>query len=90
MRRVIAQHPELSRHRIKRLLKKYAQSSAYWEGLKAGAARIDLNGESAGTVTAEDEQRALIHMARMARRTVEAEARKVAAQPVEKRANNKS
>jgi len=36
---VMAQHPELTRNRIKLLLKKYTQSLPYWESLKAGAAR---------------------------------------------------
>jgi sRNA-binding protein len=85
---VIAQHPELSRCRIKRLLKKYTQSPAYCSALKAGMPRIDLDGNVAGEVTLEDEQHALIQMARMARRAAarEAEARKAAAQAVEKRA----
>jgi ProP effector len=71
---VLAKHPGLSRHRIKRLLKKYTQSPAHWRSLKAGAARIDLNGEPAGAVTAEYEQHALIHMAGMARRKAASEA----------------
>jgi sRNA-binding protein len=33
---VIAQHPEMSRHRIKRLLKEYTQHELYWSTLKAG------------------------------------------------------
>jgi sRNA-binding protein len=85
---VIAQHPELSRHRIKRLLKEYTQHELYWSTLKAGTPRIGLDGNVAGEVTLEDEQHALIQMARIARRAAarEAEARKAAAQAVEKRA----
>ena len=80
---IIAQHPEMSRHRIKRLLKEYTQHELYWSTLKAGTPRIGLDGNVAGEVTLEDEQHALIQMARMARR---AEAHKAAAQAVEKRA----
>jgi sRNA-binding protein len=78
---VIAQHPELSRHRIKRLLKEYTRHELYWSTLKAGTPRIELDGNAAGEVTLEDEQHALIQMARMARRAAarEAEARKAAA-----------
>jgi sRNA-binding protein len=85
---VIAQHPELSRRRIKRLLKNYTQSLAYCSAVKAGTPRIGLDGNVAGEVTLEDEQHALIQMARMARRAAarEAEVRKVAAQAVEKSA----
>ena len=89
---VIAQHPEMSRHRIKRLLKEYTQHELYWSALKAGTARIGLDGNVAGEVTLEDEQHALIQMARMARRAAarEAEARKAAAQAVEKRAERQT
>jgi sRNA-binding protein len=75
---VIAQHPELSRHRVKRLLKDYTQHELYWSTLKAGTPRIGLDGNVAGEVTVEDEQHALIQMARMARR---AAAREAEAQP---------
>jgi sRNA-binding protein len=85
---VTAQHPELSRHRVKRLLQEYTQHEPYWSTFKAGTPRIGLDGNVAGEVTLEDEQHALIQMARMARRAAarEGEARKVAAQAVEKRA----
>ena len=58
--------------------------------LKAGAARIDLN-EPAGTVTTEDEQRALIQRTRMARRKAanKVEARMTVAQAVEKLAKQR-
>jgi sRNA-binding protein len=85
---VIAQHSELSRHRIKRLLKEYTQHELYWSTLKAGTPRIGLDGNVAGEVTLEDEQHALIQMARMARRAAarEVEAREATAQAVEERA----
>jgi sRNA-binding protein len=85
---VITQHSELSRHRIKGLLKEYTQHELYWSTLKAGTARIGLDGNVAGEVTLEDEQHALIQMARMARRVAarEAEARKASGQAVEERA----
>jgi len=64
------------------------QSPAYCSAVKAGTPRIGLDGNVAGEVTLEDEQHALIQMARLARRAAarEAEARKAAAQAVEKRA----
>jgi sRNA-binding protein len=85
---VIARHPELGRRRIKRLLKNYTQSLAYCSAVKTGTPRIGLNGNVAGEVTLEDEQHALIRMARMARRAAarEAEARRAAAEAVEKHA----
>jgi sRNA-binding protein len=85
---VIAQHPELSRHWIKRLLKDYTQHELYWSTLKAGTPRIGLDGNVTGEVTLEDEQHALIQMAQMARRAAarEAEARRAAAEAVEKHA----
>jgi ProQ/FINO family len=85
---VIAQHPELSRHRVKRLLKEYTQHELYWSTLKTGTPRTGLDGNVAGEVTLEDEQHALIQVARMAHRAAarEAEARKAAAQAAEKRA----
>ena len=85
---VTAQHPEMSRHRIKSLLKEYTQHELYWSTLKAGTPRIELDGNAAGEVTLEDEQHALIQMARMARRAAarDAEAREAVAGAVEKRA----
>jgi sRNA-binding protein len=85
---IIAQHPEMSGHRIKRLLKEYTRHELYWSTLKAGTPRIGLDGNVAGEVTLEGEQHALIQMARMARRAAarEAEARKAVAEAVEKRA----
>jgi sRNA-binding protein len=47
---VIRQHPEMSRHRIKLLLKTYTQSPEYWSTLTAGTPRIDLAGDVAGEV----------------------------------------
>jgi len=83
---VISQHPEMSRHRIKRLLKTYTQSPEYWSTLTAGAPRIDLAGNVAGEVTAADEEDAKRKIAKEARRAA-AEAiedRKVAGEPAAK------
>jgi ProP effector len=83
---VISQHPEMSRHRIKRLLKTYTQSPEYWSTLTGGAPRIDLAGNVAGEVTAADEEDAKRKIAKEARRAA-AEAivdRKVAGQPAAK------
>ena len=65
---VISQHPEMSRHRIKRLLRKYTQSPKYWLALTAGTPRIDLAGNVAGQVTAADEEDAKRKIAKEARR----------------------
>src|SRR5215470_1179630 len=72
---VISQHPEMSRHRIKRLLKTYTQCSEYWSTLTAGTPRIDLDGNVAGEVTATDEADA--------KRKIAKEARRVAAEAIE-------
>jgi sRNA-binding protein len=53
---VISQHPEMSRHGIKHLLKTYTQSPEYWSTLTFGTPRIDLAGKVAGEVTAADEE----------------------------------
>jgi ProP effector len=65
---VISQHPEMSRHRIKRLLKTYTQCSEYWSTLTAGAPRIDMEGNVAGEVTATDEADAKRKIAKAAAR----------------------
>ena len=70
---VISQHPEMSRHRIKRLLRKYTQSPKYGFNV-------------AGQVTAADEEDAKRKIAKEARRAA-AEAiedRKVAGEPAAK------
>jgi len=64
----MSQHPEMSRQRIKRLLKESAQSPEYWSTLTAGAPRIDLEGNVAGKVTAADEEDAKPKIANEARR----------------------
>jgi sRNA-binding protein len=58
----------MSRHQIKRLLKKYTQSPEYWSTLTAGAPRIDLEGNPVGAVTAADEEHAKRKIAKTARR----------------------
>ena len=83
---VISQHPEMSRHQIKRLLRKYTQSPKYWLALTAGTPRIDLAGNVAGQVTAADEEDAKRKIAKEARRAA-AEAiedRKVVGEPAAK------
>ena len=80
---VISQHPEMSRRRIKRLLRKYTQSPKYWLALTGGTPRIDLEGNLAGQVTAADEEDAKRKIAKEARRAAAKaiEDRKVADQP---------
>jgi sRNA-binding protein len=70
---IIGQHPEISRRRIKRLLKTYTQSPEYWSTLTR---RIDLDGNLVGEVTAADEEDA--------QRKIK-EARRAAAEAIENR-----
>jgi sRNA-binding protein len=51
---VIARHPELRPSLIASALKTYTRSLGYLEMLKAGSARIDLEGNLVGTVTDAD------------------------------------
>jgi ProP effector len=84
---VISQHPEMSRHRIKRLLKTYTQCPEYWSTLTAGTPRIDLEGNLAGEVTAADEADATRKIAKEAPGRAAAKAiedRKVERQPTAK------
>jgi ProP effector len=53
---VIARHPELRPSLIASALKVYTRSPGYLETLKAGSARIDLEGNPVGTVTDADEE----------------------------------
>jgi sRNA-binding protein len=65
---VIARHPELRPSLIASALKAYTRSPAYLETLKAGSARIDLEGNPVGTVTDADEEDAKRKIAKAARR----------------------
>ncbi|MCW8884804.1 MAG: ProQ/FinO family protein [Motiliproteus sp.] len=49
---------KLSRGKIKRALASYVRSPHYYKSLQAGAERIDLNGEAAGTVTEQEAEHA--------------------------------
>jgi ProP effector len=65
---IIARHPELRPSLIASALKTYTRSLGYLETLKAGAARIDLEGKPVGTVTGADEEHAKRKVAKAARR----------------------
>jgi len=52
---VIARHPELQPGLIASALRTYTRSVGHLKTLKAGAARIDLEGNPVGTVTGADE-----------------------------------
>ena len=65
---IIAQHPELQPSVIVSALQNYTRCVPYWSTLKAGAARIDLDGNVAGQVTLEDEQAANVKIAKAERR----------------------
>ena len=83
---VIARHPELRPSLIASALKTYTRSLGYLETLKAGAARIDLEGDPVGTVTDADEEDAKRKIAKAARRAAAKaiEDRKAAGQPAAK------
>jgi ProQ/FINO family len=65
---IIARHPELQPGLIASALRTYTRSVGYLETRKSGAARIDLEGNPVGTVTAADEADAERKIARAARR----------------------
>jgi ProP effector len=65
---ISAQHPELQPSVIDSASQNYTRCVPYWSTLKAGAARIDLDGNSAGQVTLEDEQAAKVKIAKAERR----------------------
>ena len=65
---IIARHPELQPGLIASALRTYTRSVGYLEMLKAGAARIDLEGNPVGTVTTADEADAKRKIAKAARR----------------------
>ena len=65
---IIAQRPELRPSLIASALKTYTRSLGYLETLTVGAARIDLEGNPVGTVTAADEEDAKRKIAKAAKR----------------------
>jgi len=93
---IVARHPELRPGLIAKALKTYTRSLGYLETLRAGAARIDLEGNPVGTVTAADEEDAKRKIAEAAKRAAaEAiqdgkEAGQPAATPVEERARQQT
>jgi ProP effector len=80
---IIARQPELRPSLLASALKSYTRSLRYLEALKAGAARIDLEGNPVGTVTAADEEDAKRKIAKVARRAAAKaiEDRKTTGQP---------
>jgi ProP effector len=80
---IIAQHPELRVSLIASALKTYTRSLGYLEMVKAGEARIDLEGNPVGTVTAADEEDAKRKIAKLA-------AGPPSAEPVANRARQQS
>jgi hypothetical protein len=65
---IIIRHPELRPSLIASALKTYTRSLGYLETLKTDAARIDLEGNPVGTVTAADEEDAKRKIAKAPRR----------------------
>jgi len=93
---IIIRHPELRPRLIASALKMYTRSLGYLEALKAGAARIDLEGNLVGTVTTVDEEDAKRKIAKAARRAAATamedrkEASQPAAKPIEERARQQN
>jgi ProP effector len=91
---IIAEHPELGASLIASALKTYTRSLGYLEMLKAGEARIDLEGNPVGTVTAVDEEDAKRKLAKLTRRAAakasEGAADPPSAKPVANRARQQS
>ena len=93
---IVARHPQLRPSLIASALKTYTRSLGYLETLKAGSARIDLEGNPVATVTAKDEEDARRKIAKAAKRAAaEAiqdgkEAGQPAATPVEERARQQT
>jgi ProP effector len=65
---IVARHPQLRPSLIASALKTYTRSLGYLETLKAGSARIDLEGNPVGTVTAADEEDAKRKIAKAVKR----------------------
>jgi ProP effector len=65
---ITARHPELRASLIASALKSYTRSLGYLEAVKAGAGRIDPEGNPVGTVTVADEEDAKRKSAKLARR----------------------
>lgn len=91
---VIARHPELRPRLIASALKTYTRSVGYLETLKAGAVRIDLEGNPVGTVTDADEENAKRKIAKAARRAevkaIEDRSGAAPAKPVAERAGQQN
>jgi sRNA-binding protein len=64
---IFARQTDIRPELVVKALRAYIRSVSYWETLKAGALRIDLE-NPAGEVTIENEQHALVQIARAARR----------------------
>ena len=93
---IVARHPELRPSLIARALKTYTRSLGSLETLTASAARIDLEGNPVGSVTAADEEDAKRKIAKAAKRAAaeaiqdSKKAGQPAAIPVEERARQQT
>jgi ProP effector len=91
---IIARHPELRPSLMASTLKTYTRSVGYLETLKAGAPRIDLDGNPAGEVTLryqEHAERLIVTAARCSAEAIEdrkavAKTAQASPKPVAKRA----
>jgi ProP effector len=62
---LMGRSPELDNRKLNAALSAYAQRIMYLRGLVAGAARLDLDGDPAGEVTARDAEYAAAKLARI-------------------------
>ena len=60
-----ARCPELDRRKLGAVLSAYTQRVMYLEGMVAGAARIDLDGNACGEVSADDVSHAAVRLAKI-------------------------
>jgi ProP effector len=78
---IIARIPAINPSEVRAALAYYVRGLSYLHALTEGAARIDLDGAEAGSVTAEEAANAKTHIAAIKKRLRE---RKAAAKPVTK------
>jgi ProP effector len=71
---IVAAAPEIDKRAVKRALAVYCSGGGYLRSVRAGAARVGLDGVAAGAVTAEDATFALGRLAARAKRKAAATA----------------
>ena len=76
--------PELSRYKLSTALTAYPRRVMYLEGMVAGAARVDLDGNPAGEVTAKQAAHAAVRLAEIVAARIAGRAEAAAAKRVER------